>query len=888
MPNWKKVIVSGSDASLNTLKVTGVISGSTVYSSQHVEAAENLKSLFSSGDEGGEIFLNKATTNTTINTGVTIDINQNRLRIFENGGTNRGGYYDITALGAGVGTNLLGGSGTVTSVSASGTVSGITLGGGPITGAGTLTLSGTISGLTNSNLSGTAGITNANLANPSLMVGSTNIALGATGSSLAGLTSISATSFTGSLLGTASYALQALSSSFATTASYALTAGNGGVTQLLAGPNVTLSPTNGLGQVTISSTSGGGGFNTATGSYGSFYSTQTQTNVAGTARSMSLNITDITNGVSISGSTNPFNTYIKTENAGVYDIQFSAQVDKTDSGTDEIWIWLRKNGTDISDSATSIQLVGNGAHYVAAWNFFVNSAANDYYQLMWYSPDANVRLHAEAGFGVVPGIPSLIVTANRVDQFLSNTGSFSGSFTGILTGTASYASQALSSSFATTASYVLNAVSASFAATASTTTAVNGTINYIPRFVSSSILGNSNILQSGSNIGIGTTPQSGFLFDVNGQSALRGAVYVNGPLLEFGSTAYKLNNAGFSWINSGSGNLSIGTTVDSGFKLDVSGSTRLNGNTTVSGSIALSGSISLNNGTDLMKISRGSGALGRLIFSRPNNEAVESVTFGGGNEEIYIRSGAGKITHDGTEFQLNNSTGTKGLGLYASAGDVNLYGASSTNGLRLFGSTRNVAIQNGGTFVDSGYRLDVSGSTRIRGFANTSISSSLVVYGSGSSQPVFTVQGSQGELFSVTDSLSGSLFSVNDISGLPILEAFSDNTVLLGSYQAPALLTTNKIILTASGNFTLSSLPTASYDGAFYDYTARSGSNARAGSMMAIWGNGGTVNFTETTTTDFGNTTGLNLGVFVIGGNMVLTGSASTTAWTIKTIIRSI
>ncbi len=61
-------------------------------------------------------------------------------------------------------------------------------------------------------------------------------------------------SFTGSLLGTASYA---------TTASYAL---NGGVTQLLAGSNISLSPTNGLGQVTISSTGGGGGgFNTATG-----------------------------------------------------------------------------------------------------------------------------------------------------------------------------------------------------------------------------------------------------------------------------------------------------------------------------------------------------------------------------------------------------------------------------------------------------------------------------------------------------------------------------------------------------------------------------------------------------------------------------------------------
>ena len=295
-----------------------------------------------------------------------------------------------------------------------------------------------------------------------------NVYTGSNTSQFAGTASYALTSSFVQNAQTASYVLQSVSASYAA---------NGGVTQLLAGPNISLSPTNGLGQVTVSSTPGGGGFNTATGSYGSFYSTQTQTNVASTARSMSLNTTDITNGVSISGSTNPYNTYIKTENAGVYDIQFSAQVDKTDSGTDEIWIWIRKNGTNLSDTATSVQLTGNGAHYVAAWNFFVNAAAGDYFQLMWYSPDANVRLHAEPAFGIVPGIPSLIVTANRVDQFLSNTGSFSGSFTGNFTGsllgtatTASYVLNAISSSFASTASFVRTAQTASFVQTAQTVT----------------------------------------------------------------------------------------------------------------------------------------------------------------------------------------------------------------------------------------------------------------------------------------------------------------------------------------------------------------------------------------------------------------------------------
>jgi hypothetical protein len=244
---------------------------------------------------------------------------------------------------------------------------------------------------------------------------------------------------------TVPFASNSFTASYATTASYAL---NGGVTQIIAGPNITLSPITGLGQVTVSAASGGG-FNTATGSYGSFYDTTTQTNPVGNIpRSMSLNTTDITNGVSVSGSTNPFNTYIKTENAGVYDIQFSAQLDKTDSGTDEVVIWLRKNGINLTDTATTVTLAGNNAKNVAAWNWFVNSAANDYYQIIWQSADTDVRLFAEPTDGH-PGIPSVIVTVNRVDQFLSNTGSFTGSFTGQLIGTASWATNALTASFVT-------------------------------------------------------------------------------------------------------------------------------------------------------------------------------------------------------------------------------------------------------------------------------------------------------------------------------------------------------------------------------------------------------------------------------------------------------
>lgn len=65
----------------------------------------------SAGDEGGEIFFAKAQSNTTLVTGVTIDVYQNKVRIFEAGGTNRGVYIDLTQANTSVNSNLLTGVG---------------------------------------------------------------------------------------------------------------------------------------------------------------------------------------------------------------------------------------------------------------------------------------------------------------------------------------------------------------------------------------------------------------------------------------------------------------------------------------------------------------------------------------------------------------------------------------------------------------------------------------------------------------------------------------------------------------------------------------------------------------------------------------------------------
>jgi hypothetical protein len=75
--------------------------------------------------------------------------------------------------------------------------------------------------------------------------------------------------------------------------------------------------------------------------YGSFYDTTTQTAaVINTAYAMTFNTTDLSYGVTVGSPTSRI--YIDRPN--VYNVQFSAQVDKTAGGVGLVWIWLRKNG----------------------------------------------------------------------------------------------------------------------------------------------------------------------------------------------------------------------------------------------------------------------------------------------------------------------------------------------------------------------------------------------------------------------------------------------------------------------------------------------------------------------------------------------------------------
>lgn len=158
---------------------------------------------------------------------------------------------------------------------------------------------------------------------------------------------------------------------------------------------------------------------------GSFYDTTTQTTTANTATLLTINSTDTpnTNGISIVSGSRITVTY-----PGIYNLQFSVQVQSTDNAPQDISIWLKQNGTDLAGSTGLISIparksatAGEEAHGIFGWNYFVTMAASDYIQLYWSTTNANVSIkyYAASTGPVRPSTSSVVATMTFVSAPLT-------------------------------------------------------------------------------------------------------------------------------------------------------------------------------------------------------------------------------------------------------------------------------------------------------------------------------------------------------------------------------------------------------------------------------------------------------------------------------------
>ena len=151
--------------------------------------------------------------------------------------------------------------------------------------------------------------------------------------------------------------------------------------------------------------------------YGAFSSGIDQSTTANTATLMTLDTTDFSNDVSISSSK------ITVANAGIYNLQFSAQFQNTDNAQQDISIWLKQNGTDIVGSAGLVSIParksaspGEEAHEIVGWNYYLSMTAGQYVEIYWSTTNVAVTIqyYAASTGPVRPATQSVVATLSFV------------------------------------------------------------------------------------------------------------------------------------------------------------------------------------------------------------------------------------------------------------------------------------------------------------------------------------------------------------------------------------------------------------------------------------------------------------------------------------------
>jgi len=164
------------------------------------------------------------------------------------------------------------------------------------------------------------------------------------------------------------------------------------------------------------------------GYYGAWQDNITQTAAASnTGYAMIFRTIDLANGVSV--VTNGTNlTRITFANTGIYNLQFSSQFQNLANSPQDVTVWLRKNGTDVTGSSGVVGMEarknpGDPYHTILGWNYLLDVVAGEYYELIWSTTDhTNVQMQFYAAGSPPPSAASVILTVTQQSGIMAGTG----------------------------------------------------------------------------------------------------------------------------------------------------------------------------------------------------------------------------------------------------------------------------------------------------------------------------------------------------------------------------------------------------------------------------------------------------------------------------------
>ena len=147
--------------------------------------------------------------------------------------------------------------------------------------------------------------------------------------------------------------------------------------------------------------------------YGVFTKTTDQSPaVINTEYLLTFDNTQISNGVSIGGTT----SQIIVPESGLYQFDATVQLTSGSSSSKNIWVWWKKNGTAIANSARLVTSDVNNGYIPIALNETVSLAANEYVELAFAADSINVTVDSVAATAFAPAAPAVVLSVTQVQQ----------------------------------------------------------------------------------------------------------------------------------------------------------------------------------------------------------------------------------------------------------------------------------------------------------------------------------------------------------------------------------------------------------------------------------------------------------------------------------------
>ena len=107
---------------------------------------------------------------------------------------------------------------------------------------------------------------------------------------------------------------------------------------------------------------------------------------------------------------------IVVSQSGLYHFNVTVQITSSNSSDKNVWVWFRKNGTDIPSTARIVTININTGYVPMPLSEFFSLAANDYIEVMFAAGNTAITVDNVAATAFAPAAPAVVLAVTQVQQ----------------------------------------------------------------------------------------------------------------------------------------------------------------------------------------------------------------------------------------------------------------------------------------------------------------------------------------------------------------------------------------------------------------------------------------------------------------------------------------